>query len=61
MKLKACWIISERSLVTDKDETTTFMMLSLGEILLASDLEIKGLTITGEVSLLIMSNPMRIG
>ena len=36
------------------------MMFSLGEILLARDLEIKGLTVTGEVSLLVMSNPMRI-
>ena len=51
MKLKAYWVISERSLVTDKGEITTFMMLSLGEILLARDLEIKGLTVTGEVSL----------
>ena len=51
MKLKACWVISERSLVTDEDEITTFMMLSLGEMLLARDLENKGLTVTGKVSL----------
>ena len=37
------------------------MMLSLGEMLLARDLEVKGLTVTGEVSLWIMSDPMCIG
>ena len=51
----------KKILSIDVDETATFMMLSLGEILLARDFEIKSLAVTGEVSLLIMSNPMHIG